>query len=144
LETDFRPVPRVEGDESRLTQVFVNLLLNALQAMDEPDVANNVLRVAAYTGETGELVVEIQDTGRGMSPEVVARIFEPFFTTRRTSTGLGLSVSHAIVTGLGGTLRADSREGEGTLLTVILPAAQEMSLLETESGDEPDHAAEGK
>ncbi|WNG13598.1 PhnD/SsuA/transferrin family substrate-binding protein [Cystobacter fuscus] len=144
LETDFQPVPRVEGDESRLTQVFVNLLLNALQAMDEPDAANNVLRVAAYTGETGELVVEIKDTGRGMSPEVVARIFEPFFTTRKTSTGLGLSVSHAIVTGLGGTLRADSREGEGTLLTVILPAAQEQSLLEAGFEDEPDRAAEGK
>jgi two-component system NtrC family sensor kinase len=144
LETDFRPVPRVEGDESRLSQVFVNLLLNAIQAMEEPEAASNVLRVAAYTGDRGELVVEVRDTGRGMSPEVVARIFEPFFTTRMTGTGLGLSVSHAIVTGLGGTLRADSHEGQGTLLTVTLPAARERSLLESEFGEELDRATEGK
>jgi signal transduction histidine kinase len=59
----------------------------------------------------------------GMSPEVLARLFEPFFTTRPASTGLGLSVSHAIVTSLGGSLRAESREGVGTTLTIILPAA---------------------
>jgi signal transduction histidine kinase/ABC-type phosphate/phosphonate transport system substrate-binding protein len=123
LEKDFRPVPPVEGDEGRLGQVFVNLLLNAVQAMSELDVARNVLRVATYTGPGGEAVVEIQDTGVGMAPEVLARLFEPFFTTRPASTGLGLSVSHAIVSSLGGTLRAESRQGVGTTLTVILPAA---------------------
>ncbi|QRK10521.1 PhnD/SsuA/transferrin family substrate-binding protein [Archangium violaceum] len=124
LEKDFRPVPLVEGDEARLGQVFVNLLLNAVQSMNELDAARNVLRVATYTGPAGEVVVEVQDTGVGMPPEVLARLFEPFFTTRPASMGLGLSVSHAIVTSLGGTLRAESREGVGTLLTVILPAAQ--------------------
>jgi len=123
LEKDFRPVPAVEGDETRLGQVFINLLQNAVQAMSELDAARNVLRVATYTGPGGEVVVEVQDTGAGMSPEVLARLFEPFFTTRPASTGLGLSVSHAIVTSLGGTLRAESREGVGTTLSVILPAA---------------------
>jgi signal transduction histidine kinase len=69
------------------------------------------------------VVVEVQDSGKGLPPEVLSRIFEPFVATRPNSTGLGLSVSHAIVTGLGGTLRAESREGRGTLLTVTLPAA---------------------
>jgi two-component system, NtrC family, sensor kinase len=115
----------VEGDEARLGQVFLNLLQNAVQAMSELDAARNVLRVATYTGPAGEGVVEIQDTGTGMPPEVLARLFEPFFTTRPASTGLGLSVSHAIVTSLGGTLRAESREGVGTTLMVILPAASE-------------------
>ncbi|WNG41130.1 PhnD/SsuA/transferrin family substrate-binding protein [Archangium violaceum] len=124
LEKDFRPVPLVEGDEARLGQVFVNLLLNAVQAMSELDATRNVLRVATYTGPAGEAVVEVQDTGVGMPPEVLARLFEPFFTTRPASMGLGLSVSHAIVTSLGGSLRAESREGMGTTLTVILPAAQ--------------------
>jgi len=123
LEKDFRPVPPVEGDEARLGQVFVKLLLNAVQAMGELDATRNVLRVAVYTGPGGEVVVEVQDTGMGMPPEVLARLFEPFFTTRPASPGLGLSVSHAIVTSLGGTLRAESREGVGTTLTVVLPAA---------------------
>ena len=128
LEKDFRPVPSVEADEARLGQVFVNLLLNALQAMGEQDAARNVLRVATYTSERGEAVVEVGDTGVGLAPEVLARLFEPFFSTRLTSTGLGLSVSHAIVTGLGGTLRADSREGGGTTLTVVLPPASASAL----------------
>ncbi|HZH79268.1 MAG TPA: ATP-binding protein, partial [Archangium sp.] len=112
-----------EGDETRLGQVFINLLQNAVQAMSELDAARNVLRVATYTGPGGEVVVEVQDTGAGMSREVLARLFEPFFTTKPASTGLGLSVSHAIVTSLGGTLRAESREGVGTTLSITLPAA---------------------
>jgi len=127
LEKDFRPVPAVEGDETRLGQVFINLLHNAVQAMSELDAARNVLRVATYRGPGGEVVVEVQDTGVGMSREVLARLFEPFFTTKPASTGLGLSVSHAIVTSLGGTLRAESREGVGTTLSVTLPAAVDRS-----------------
>ncbi|HYO71108.1 MAG TPA: PhnD/SsuA/transferrin family substrate-binding protein [Archangium sp.] len=123
LEKDFRPVPRVEGDEARLAQVFVSVLLNAVQAMSELDATRNMLRVSTYTGPAGEAVVEVQDTGVGMPPEVLARLFEPFFTTRPASAGLGLSVSHAIVTSLGGTLRAESRVGVGTTLTIVLPAA---------------------
>jgi signal transduction histidine kinase/ABC-type phosphate/phosphonate transport system substrate-binding protein len=124
LEKDFRQVPPVEGDEVRLGQVFVNLLLHAVQAMSKQDAARNVLRVAAYTGPGGEVVVEVQDTGVGLPPEVLARLFEPFSTPRPGSTGLALPVSHAIVTSLGGTLRAESREGVGTTLTVLLPAAR--------------------
>ncbi|MBM7112155.1 PhnD/SsuA/transferrin family substrate-binding protein [Archangium primigenium] len=121
LERDFREVPAVVGDEARLGQVFVNLLLNASQAMSGG--AEHVLRVATYTAPTGEAVVEVQDTGRGMPQEVLARLFEPFCTISPSSKGLGLSVSYAIVTGLGGTLSATSREGQGTTLTVVLPAA---------------------
>ena len=123
LERDFHDMPTVDADEARLTQLFLNLLLNGLQQMDTQDAANNVLRVAAYTSEDGEVVVEVQDSGKGLSQDALAHIFEPFATARPNSTGLGLSVSHTIVTGLGGTLRAESREGRGTLLTVTLPAA---------------------
>jgi signal transduction histidine kinase len=125
LERDFHEVPVVKADEARLSQLFLNLVLNAVQAMDPADAARNVLRVAAYTGEEGEVVIEVQDSGKGLPPEALSRIFEPFAAARAGSTGLGLSVSHAIVTSLGGTLRAESREGRGTLLTLTLPAASD-------------------
>jgi signal transduction histidine kinase/ABC-type phosphate/phosphonate transport system substrate-binding protein len=127
LEKDFRPVPQVDADEARLVQVFLHLLLNAVQAMSEADAARNVLRVATYTGAGGEVVVEVQDTGKGMPAEVLAHVFEPFVTTRKSSRGLGLSVSHAIVTSLGGTLRVESQEGVGTLFTATFPPAAEQS-----------------
>jgi len=121
LEKDFQPVPLVEADEARLGQVFLNLMLNAVQSMSDRDAARNVLRVATRTSPAGEVIVEIQDTGAGMKPEVMARLFEPFFTTRPNSMGMGLSVSHAIVTSLGGTLRVESQAGVGTHVTVTLP-----------------------
>ncbi|WNG26695.1 PhnD/SsuA/transferrin family substrate-binding protein [Cystobacter fuscus] len=127
LERDFHEVPPVDADEARLSQLFLNLLLNAVQAMDVENSARNVLRVAVYTGEEGEVVVEVQDTGRGLPPEALSRIFEPVVSAGAPHTGLGLSVSHAIVTSLGGTLRAESHEGRGTLLTLTLP----------EAGDQP-------
>jgi two-component system, NtrC family, sensor kinase len=127
LERDFHEVPVVDADEARLSQLFLNVLLNAVQSMDEEGVARNVLRVAAYTGDEGQVVVEVQDSGRGLPPEALARLFEPFIAAQGHGTGLGLSVSHAIVTGLGGTLRAESHEGRGTLLTVTLPAADDVA-----------------
>ncbi|OJT17700.1 sensor histidine kinase [Archangium sp. Cb G35] len=127
LERDFFELPAVDADEARLIQLFLNLLLNAVQSMNPADAARNVLRVAAYTSEDGEAVVEVQDTGKGLAPDALSRIFEPFVATVPGSSGLGLSVSHAIVTSLGGTLRAESREGRGTLITVTLPAAAEVA-----------------
>jgi signal transduction histidine kinase/ABC-type phosphate/phosphonate transport system substrate-binding protein len=121
LERDFQNVPLVEADEAKLGHVFLNLLLNAVQAMSDRNAARNVLRVATRTTPAGEVVVEIHDTGEGMKPEVMARIFEPFFSTRPGSTGMGLSVCHAIVTSLGGVLRVESEPGVGTRVTVTLP-----------------------
>ncbi len=123
LEKEFHPVPLVDADEAGLGQVFLNLMLNAVQAMSEQEAARNVLTVTTRTGPGGEVVVEVQDTGAGMTPEVLSQLFEPFFTTRTNSVGMGLSVSHAIVTSLGGTLRAESQPGVGTRFTVTLPAA---------------------
>jgi signal transduction histidine kinase len=123
LEKDFQQVPFVEADEAGLAQVFLTLMINAVQAMSEKDAARNVLRVATRVSEAGEVLIEVQDTGAGMPTEVLERLFEPFVTTRPGSTGMGLPVSHAIVTSLGGSLRAESRPGEGTVFTITLPAA---------------------
>ncbi|MBM7116713.1 PhnD/SsuA/transferrin family substrate-binding protein [Archangium primigenium] len=134
LERDFHEVPPVDADEARLGQLFLNVLLNAVQSMDAAHIARNVLRVAVYTGEEGNVVVEVQDTGRGLPPEALARLFEPFVTTHPEGSGLGLSVSHAIVTSLGGTLRAESHEGRGTLLTLSLPEAGDVEVSARRAG----------
>lgn len=127
--TDYGPVPRVSAQPSRLGQVFVNLLVNAAHAMREGDAARNELRIATRTDERGRAVVEIRDTGRGMSPEVLRRAFEPFFTTKPVGegTGLGLSICHGIVTSLGGEIAVASEEGRGTTVTVRLPPSARAS-----------------
>lgn len=119
-------VPAVEADEGRLGQVFLNLLVNAAQAIPEGHVGSNEIRVVTSTDAKGRVVVEISDTGAGIPPDVLGRIFDPFFTTKPigVGTGLGLSICHGLVTELGGELRVESALGVGTTLRVILPAAQ--------------------
>jgi CheY-like chemotaxis protein len=124
LVKHYNKVPRVDANESRLGQVFLNLIVNAVQAMPEGNVAGNELRVT--TGiEEGRVVIRISDTGCGMTPDVQARLFTPFFTTKPTGvgTGLGLAISHKIITSLGGTLTFTSTAGQGTEFKVSLPVA---------------------
>jgi PAS domain S-box-containing protein len=115
-------IPPVMGSELRLVQVFVNLLLNAAQAIDEGRAGANAVEVSVSRDERGWAVVEIADTGRGMTPEVQARAFEPFFTTRPgCGMGLGLSISRSIVTELGGEIAMSSTPGKGSSVRVLLP-----------------------
>jgi signal transduction histidine kinase/CheY-like chemotaxis protein len=125
LVKDLRPIPGVRGTETRLGQVFVNLLVNAAQAIGEGRTADNEIRVATETDREGRAVVRVSDTGAGIAPAALAHIFEPFFTTkpRGDGLGLGLFVCHGIVKGLGGALEARSTPGAGTAFTVTLPAA---------------------
>ena len=119
-------VPLVFANELRLNQVFVNLLLNAAQAIPEGHRDTNEIRVRAWLDDSkSAVIVEIEDTGAGMALDVKARIFEPFFTTKPIGigTGLGLSICHGIVHGLGGSIDVESRPGEGTTFRVHLPAS---------------------
>jgi PAS domain S-box-containing protein len=118
-------LPRVAGDEHRLGQVFLNLLVNAAQAIPERRVEEHLIRVGARPGGTGEVLVEVEDTGAGMPASTLAHVFEPFFTTKPvgTGTGLGLSICHGIVAELGGRMEVSSRPGAGTLFRVRLPVA---------------------
>ncbi|NMO23147.1 GAF domain-containing protein [Pyxidicoccus fallax] len=122
---EYREVPLVEGNEGRFGQVFLNLLINAAQAIPEgkPD-QNEVRLVLRQSGD--RVIVEVHDTGSGMPPEVRARIFDPFFTTKPVGegTGLGLSICHGIVTGFGGEITVESEEGRGSVFRVSLPVAQ--------------------
>ena len=121
---DYGSVPLVEGDDGRLAQVFVNLLVNAAQAIAEGQPDTNEIRITTRTDSLGRAVVEVRDTGSGVPAELLNRIFDPFFTTKAigVGTGLGLPVCHAIVTGLGGEIVAESDAGSGTMFRVVLPA----------------------
>lgn len=122
---DYRDRAAVLGTETRLGQVFLNLLVNAAQSIPEPNEAeageHEVRIVVRAAGRN--VVVEIGDTGVGIPPGQVDRIFEPFFTTKEgAGTGLGLSISHRIVTAAGGTITCEAGAGRGTVFRVTLPA----------------------
>jgi two-component system NtrC family sensor kinase len=114
-------LPPIDGDRNQLEQVFVNLSLNACEAM-----SNGGTLLMSTTCEDGSVVVKVTDTGCGIKAEHVDQIFEPFFTTKPVGkgTGLGLSVSYGIVHQHGGTLEVESEEGEGTTFTVRLPCEE--------------------
>jgi two-component system NtrC family sensor kinase len=113
-------LPPVNGDRQYLSQVFVNLALNAVDAM--PD--GGTLRISGDAEvEGGFLAIHVADTGSGIPEHILQSIFDPFFTTKSTGkgTGLGLSVSLGIARSHGGDIRVTSRQGEGTTFTVLLP-----------------------
>jgi PAS domain S-box-containing protein len=123
VESDLDPaLARVRGDDRQLQQVLLNLIVNAEHAMTSTPVRQ--LRVRTRN-EGARVVVEIRDTGTGMTPEVQKRIFEPFFTTKPegTGTGLGLSVSYGIIQSHAGTLSAQSAVGVGSTFRISLPAS---------------------
>ena len=125
LVEDCGQVPPVLGNPARLGQVFLNLLINAAQAMPPGKVEENEIRVVARQEAPGHVTVEVRDTGCGIPPEHLARIFEPFFTTKPAGqgTGLGLAVCHDIITASGGTLGVESEPGRGTTFRITLPVA---------------------
>jgi CheY-like chemotaxis protein len=118
----------VIANDTRLGQVFLNLLINAAQAIGDGNVERNEIRIASRTDQQGQVVVEISDTGPGIPEKVRARIFEPFFTTKPVGkgTGLGLSICHDIIAALGGTIAVESEVDRGTLVRVTLPAVASM------------------
>lgn len=130
LVKDFKPVPLVFGNEARLGQVFLNLVMNAAHAIAEGDVERNEITLATDTDERGYAVIEVRDTGRGIPASVLPHIFEPFFTTKPVGvgTGLGLSISRRIIQSKGGQLEAISEEGSGATFRVTLPPAPEARL----------------
>jgi PAS domain S-box-containing protein len=126
LLTNLRDVPNVLANELKLSQVVVNLLTNAVQALIR-EREDNEIRVSTWTDETGAAVLEVEDNGRGMSEEVRSEVFEPFFTTKSAGhgTGLGLSICRNIVAGFGGEIAVESELGRGSRFRVRLPACRE-------------------
>jgi hypothetical protein len=118
MKLDQRLAP-VKGNPGKLQQVFLNLFMNARDAM-EP---RGVLEVVTLNSENG-VIVEVIDTGHGIAPEHLSRIYDPFFTTKsaKKGTGLGLSVTYGIIQEHGGAIEAISRPGEGTCFHLEFPA----------------------
>ena len=115
-------LPPIWANPDQLKQVFLNLVLNAIDAMPGGGTLYVRTRLADLpsTGAPG-VCVEFTDTGEGIPSEVQDRVFEPFFTTKKEGSGLGLSISHGIITAHGGQITVESQEGMGTTFTVLLP-----------------------
>ncbi len=129
LTRDYAEVPPVRANEAKLGQVFLNLVINAVQAIPEGKPRDHQIRVRTRELD-GTVVIEIQDTGAGMSEEVLQRIFTPFFTTKPVGvgTGLGLSICRRIVAAVGGDISATSTIGKGSTFRITLPAVHDAAL----------------
>jgi two-component system NtrC family sensor kinase len=114
-------IPAVEGAADDLRQAFLNLLLNALQAMPDGGILKTETR---YNQGTGEVEISFTDTGGGIPEEQLAHLFEAFHTTRLEGTGLGLAISYSIIERNGGRIEVQSQAGEGSSFTVVLPASE--------------------
>ncbi|MBN1209149.1 MAG: response regulator [Myxococcaceae bacterium] len=126
LIRDYEEVPRVEGNEARLAQVFLNLVINAAQALPEGHPEQHEVRLVTRRQGADHVLAEIRDTGCGIPQEVIGRIFDPFFTTKPVGvgTGLGLALCHAFITSMGGRIEVESQVGRGTVFRVALPVAR--------------------
>jgi two-component system, NtrC family, sensor kinase len=114
-------VPRITAIPGQLKQVFTNIMINALQAMP----AGGELSVATDVSVDGRnVLINISDTGSGLSHEEIDRIFQPFYTSKETGTGLGLSISYGIVKGHGGAIEVKSEPGKGTTFLIRLPVGE--------------------
>ncbi|MBT2581769.1 ATP-binding protein [Planococcus sp. ISL-109] len=117
VKTDSTGPFRAEGEENHLKQVFINLLKNAIEAMEE----GGTLRIAARQTEADKLTISFEDEGPGIPLELIERVFEPFYTTKPTGTGLGLLISQKIIQEHGGSLAVKNRKQQGTCVIVTLP-----------------------
>jgi signal transduction histidine kinase len=125
LNVDFdERMPRIFADADQLQQVFLNLLLNARDALKDAGADGTLHIRTRYRAETSEVSIEIEDNGCGIAPEHLEHIFDPFFTTKTSGAGLGLAVCYGIITAHGGRIEAKSDVERGARLRVVLPVSQ--------------------
>ena len=112
----------VRVDGVQIEQAVLNLMRNALDALQEVPVARRQLTLTSGVSAEGRVFVTVQDTGPGIHPEVMKRLFDPFFTTKPSGMGVGLAIAQTIIDGHQGRIRAESWPGKGTSFTIELPA----------------------
>jgi two-component system sensor histidine kinase HydH len=116
-------LPRVPLDSNQMQQVFMNLFLNALQAM--PEGGKLTVEVERRDSPSGWIQVKVKDTGKGITSEHLTKIFDPFFTTKSKGLGLGLAITHKIIKGHGGMIEVESAPGEGATFILNLPVLRD-------------------
>ena len=109
-------LPIVSFDPNQMKQVLINLVKNALEAIDGGGVIT-----LTTSSQDGQVQLSVQDNGKGIDPEIMPNIFNPFFTTKKTGTGLGLAVINKIIEDHHGTINVKSTKGQGTVFTIHLP-----------------------
>ena len=125
VRTDFiaNPIP-VKGDRVQLQQVVLNLVLNAVEAINSVEEGARELSIRTEQNQTGGVLVEVRDSGPGIDREHLERVFEPFYTTKTSGVGMGLSICRTIIVAHGGRLWVDVNEPAGAVFQFTLPAAQ--------------------
>jgi signal transduction histidine kinase len=116
----------VQGDRVQLQQVVMNLILNAVEAMDSVETGARELLISTEQDPTG-VFVAVRDSGPGIDPGNLERVFEPFYTTKISGVGMGLSICRSIIVGHGGRLWVSANEPRGAVFQFTLPATQEAS-----------------
>jgi signal transduction histidine kinase len=119
---------RVRVDPAQMKQVLINLVQNAADSIGHDGIITLRARAARKTlpnGGKNTVIIEVRDTGRGISAEAQERIFDPFFTTKDNGTGLGLSIAARIVQKHGGVLEYQTRVNQGTVFGIVLPQVME-------------------
>jgi signal transduction histidine kinase/CheY-like chemotaxis protein len=146
LVKDVGPLLPVRANEGRLVQVFLNLLVNAAQAIPEGHADANRIRIEARMGPDRRAAVTVSDTGTGIAPQHLGRLFDPFFTTKPVGvgTGLGLAVCHGIVSALGGEVTVETALGKGSSFRVVLPCTEEEPRPEPRPGPGPGAGRRGR
>jgi signal transduction histidine kinase len=122
---DFAPL-QIQADAEQIKQVLINLVQNAADSIERDGTITlraRADRKALSNGETNVVVLEVEDTGKGIPPEVEKRLFDPFFTTKSTGTGLGLSIAAFLVQRHGGALQYQTQINRGTTFGIVLPEA---------------------
>ena len=111
-------IPHIAVDSDRINQVFLNLFLNSIEAMD----SGGELSISVNYDSTAEMMkIKVSDTGKGISPSDIGNVFDPYFTTKQSGTGLGLAIVHRIIESHDGEIKVESNQGKGTDATIILP-----------------------
>ena len=122
--------PPVWGDNVQLQQLVLNLVTNAIDAIETSEKPGSALTITAYGAEVagnGSFHLRISDTGNGLTSEAVERVFDAFYSTKQQGLGLGLSISRTIVSGHKGTIRAENNSDGGATFHVTLPTGREAS-----------------
>lgn len=117
-------MPLIKGDRVELQQVLLNLIMNALEAMNSVNEGERQLRVCATLAEAGWVLVSVSDSGPGFASENVDQVFTSFYTTKPTGLGLGLSICRSIIESHGGCLKASANQPRGATVQFTLPIVQ--------------------